>query len=863
MRGRLAIFLLLTVQALFVAGQFFPAKIYSTSDGMPANKIHGIEQTDDGIMWFLTSRGVVTYNSQSWYLFPDSLGLPTSDFSGMMRDAANRIWVAGENDEGFVIKYFENGSWFETDKPDEWVASNQSFTFYARQVGDSLQVLISSGKKLYYKKIGQEWVVKEISFRLGSHINVITEIDGQIWLGSDEGVYTLNGDYLYKRDYRFPVNDNILNIESHNESIYLLGLNWMGRIDDRKIEVLSEDLGIIRSSRYNKNNLEIDKRGRIFYSAHTPAKYLDVENRVGKPLFFQNRIKNALSTRIFIDKEENVWIGDHRGLFKFNLLKFQSYDGSSGIYANEVSTIMETASGEIILANPRALNFISPTGNIRIYPFQDEKYVEYFTRINDICEDYEGRILMATSYGGLLVFDGGRFYPFKGFEVGGRTVVSVKNFNNKILVASSEGLFDITDGDKKSISPVKNIRNLVPLSGNELAVLRHYNGLVIYNDSSGVFREYRSDSRKRNSIYSAVKWNGDYLFASAGGILRLKNDSLVLYSVPEIPDWKAIYSLMVDATNSLWVGTSDGVYKTDGRNTIYFGESDGLIGKEVNRNAMIQDQNGDIWIGTELGASVYNQEEDLTLRYTPRLSITGIETTSGKTFEPESDSPVQIDSDENTLTFRFLGISFIDEQSIQYEYFLEGFDEAWQQSSTPQVRYINLPGGDYSFGVRSKVGKSEWSEPVFASIRIEQPLTEKPEFTLFLIFFAAIFVYSIYRFRVRYLINKQKDLESIIMLRTNELRELNKDLELKVADRTKHLENTNSRLREYAYINAHLLRAPLSRIQSLIYLIEISDKNGFDPKYYEILKDSSAELDQVIHSINDVLDDRDFLSNNQ
>ncbi len=77
---------------------------------------------------------------------------------------------------------------------------------------------------------------------------------------------------------------------------------------------------------------------------------------------------------------------------------------------------------------------------------------------------------------------------------------------------------------------------------------------------------------------------------------------------------------------------------------------------------------------------------------------------------------------------------------------------------------------------------------------------------------------------------------------------LNKSLETKVEIRTKLLREQNSKLVEYAFVNAHVLRAPVSRILGLVHLLVKSEANQ-DKEIINHLEESSKELDEVVRNL--------------
>lgn len=86
-----------------------------------------------------------------------------------------------------------------------------------------------------------------------------------------------------------------------------------------------------------------------------------------------------------------------------------------------------------------------------------------------------------------------------------------------------------------------------------------------------------------------------------------------------------------------------------------------------------------------------------------------------------------------------------------------------------------------------------------------------------------------------------------------ELTVMNESLEVTVRNRTSVLELKNKQLREYAFINSHLLRAPLSRILGLSYIISKEKLSITDTRLLNALMTASGELDSIVRKISDLL----------
>lgn len=88
-----------------------------------------------------------------------------------------------------------------------------------------------------------------------------------------------------------------------------------------------------------------------------------------------------------------------------------------------------------------------------------------------------------------------------------------------------------------------------------------------------------------------------------------------------------------------------------------------------------------------------------------------------------------------------------------------------------------------------------------------------------------------------------------------EINSINQSLELRVNERTAVLNEQNKQLTEYAFVNAHLLRGPLSRILDLAEIIRITESKEELLKFVELLDISTKELDAVVHRITTILNE--------
>lgn len=93
------------------------------------------------------------------------------------------------------------------------------------------------------------------------------------------------------------------------------------------------------------------------------------------------------------------------------------------------------------------------------------------------------------------------------------------------------------------------------------------------------------------------------------------------------------------------------------------------------------------------------------------------------------------------------------------------------------------------------------------------------------------------------------EMQATALIKLNEeLQELNKNLEANIAKRTQQLTEQNQKLMEYAFVNAHKLRAPISSILGLINLIDQAKPEEYETIFMH-LKTCGTQLDAITRQI--------------
>ncbi len=92
--------------------------------------------------------------------------------------------------------------------------------------------------------------------------------------------------------------------------------------------------------------------------------------------------------------------------------------------------------------------------------------------------------------------------------------------------------------------------------------------------------------------------------------------------------------------------------------------------------------------------------------------------------------------------------------------------------------------------------------------------------------------------------------DMLSLLHANQVqRKRNDDLEKRVAERTSELQATNEELREYSFLNSHILRAPVARIYGMYQVIQAEYDEIITDEILTHFKVSIEELDKITRRI--------------
>ncbi len=448
-----------------------------------------------------------------------------------------------------------------------------------------------------------------------------------------------------------------------------------------------------------------------------------------------------------------------------------------------------------------------------------------------------------------------RFEPHPGINT---AVWDLQLVGNQLIVASSGGVFLLNDmgqtklSDHFSLSLASDATSSGHFFAGETDGLRRYelkqkawtseklpqfqagvsqlktigNNLWGWSDAVGLF--------SLNTLNGAVRFYGaeDGIAEKTGIGLQQLNGRLVLTSSSGLLAYhesKGVfepYSLIVpaDSTQQNWysalVSDVQGhVWATDGNETHitrYKSVGNGFretgletspIANKVVWSILAEDER--VWFGGPDGLFMLNRNEALRDTLPVSMHIRRVVIGSDSVLVHGSpalaeQAPV-VSHALNSIRFEFAAPFHAVNRGVEYQYFLEGFDDARSLWSTANVReYTNLPGGKYTFHVQARNVYGQTSEVATFSFQVKAPWYSSALAIILYVVAAGLLIWLIVVLRNKNLLKEKKVLEERIRRRTAEVVKQKEEIEQQsreLADKNDELEKINTAIK---YINAEV-----------------------------------------------------------
>ncbi len=708
---------------------------FTTTSGLPSDRIIDLVETDDGLVWALTASGVAYYDGFRWNTPRECPWGDGQSVVSLKRYGADSVLVVVE---GQV--YVGNSVGFT--KLPLIDASYELAVLPHRQ----LLLMRNSSPYLFSNGVLTPFLVSR-EHTEGKTIALRPSRSGSVWAHLADGLYRLE-EQGWQRKFAFDTSMGVvvaLAENAHGSGIVYLaypieqrGLwEWTNGSVPRRVPTERPD---------NVRMLDIgpDDEALALYQSGDIRIRID---GVWSELTLAGAMIQDINFVTF-GKNLDVWFGTEHGLFLYkrssSRWKFVRYPSPD--LRNSINEILKTRDGNLWLATSDGLEVLHADGSIESVP-QIGKTPLYV--VTGLAEDRDGNVWISSgsSFYGAYRWDGRRWTHFDvaGREEGGAHF-------HKIRLDRQGGLWFLGIG---KVSP---------------AILRKEPGAYLY--AAGKFHRWGKEEGLLDTRVHAFGEgsDGSLWFGTAGALSRWKprvfDPDHPVIPVAREGTWthwtmdqglrdNRAFALAVDQENRVWFGdhslTGVGLGMIDQSGAIrYFTSADGLVNDNIWDIRVGEDTA--VWITTERGLSRFQhgrwstydtQSGLLHPMLWPVLPVGGTVYvgTQGRGLAilnlQESSTPeprIELDPpglQEKNVLLRWAAFAFwgeLDPSNIPTRYRINGGQwSAW--SVQHEVTLTGLEPGEYSYDVQARGLFGRYREEgAGGSFSVPEPLYLRPGF---------------------------------------------------------------------------------------------------------------------------------------
>ena len=754
-----------------------------------------------GVLWIGTANGGLN----KFDLDANQISRYQNDPDDIRSLSNNRVLSVFEDDAGDLWVGTENGL-------NRFVSETETFTHYQYDPNDADSLNGNSVRAIHQDQDGHLWIGTDaglnryhpdgegfVHFQYDpnntnslSHNSVRAihqDSEGALWIGTDDGLNKLESGSERFTHYKKGTNESSSISSNEIWSIFedQSGLLWIGtsgwgldfydRKSDTFVNYHHDPLDPYSLSNNFVRSIFQDREGTLWVGTIAGnLNKLDLDKRVFAHYQHDPNNPNSLSDNwvrsFFEDPSGAIWIstGDG-GLDRFDQEngRFTHYvhdpEDPISLSHNYVSQVMQDSLGMLWIGTRSGLDRLDPTtGEFNHYQHDpgDPTSLSENNYVWFIVEDDNGVLWFATNGGGLNRFnrDTGTFTRYLHDPNDPQSLI-----HNDVweIVQNQDGMLWIGTGG----------------------------GLDLFDPDTEIFTHYQNDPDDPSSLsfnfvgpiletQNGVTWFGTI----GGGLNKLDRPSGKFTHFREkdgLPSDIILEFLEDDAPlssggGSFWIITVNGISKFDPRTETFqnYDQTDGLPFLEFNGGALIRSSSGRLYAGGSEGFIAFHPDQVRDNPTIPPVVVTKI-TQGGEEIQIEKIGgdllEITVEWPNNAIEFEYAALSYAHPDSNQYAYYLEGFEETWNEVGTRRHgQYTNLPGGTFTLRVKGSNDDGLWNEAGTAvQVTVVPPFWGTWWFRGIMLMLLAVGVFGGYRLRVRNLEARSRELETQVEERTAEL----------------------------------------------------------------------------------------------
>ena len=620
---KIAILFLLVFQLNDAFCQKLYIRQYSTDDGLPQSQVFSIIEDQLGFIWFGTAGGLTKYDTRKFKSYTKGQGLISNVVRDIYQTSDGCLWLATE--EGVSCLNVS------TDSITNYSSAQGLGQGNVRQIQEdgagNLWFATASGASVRLKA-SSKFINFGIKDGLPTDLVYALTVNArdQIILGTSSGlVYvtligeTLRIDEVLSTSRGLIYNKiNCLYFDS-KERLWVGTPFGVNLIENDRITSITTFDGLINN---NIHNINEDSASNIWFCTYYGVSRL--QDTAGRMNFVSYDSRNGFENDFFYtmieDKEHNYWFGSSKGASKLVLNNLISYTSEEGLSNNTIASIALDSRGNIYAGTFSGFSVLYNQRS-RFEPVPFLSYLEIW----DVNVDRYGMIWLGTSDGLHLLIPSGYNLSAMNSSTRNRVqrLVSRGEFRN--------GYHWVRFRSTRYLSEKRITDILIEKSGNLWISVRDVGIIYLSFDPQGNISSKRyssADGLLNNSPWCIYKDHRDNIWVGliGGGLAFLDKSTDKFYSFnmkAGLADNVAL-TLAQDQDHNLWIGSELGISRLPIENFSlsnskkafeqikHYSSKDGLPDNVV--NAIVFDDSNSLWLGTHKGIAQFDPRTGSVIR---------------------------------------------------------------------------------------------------------------------------------------------------------------------------------------------------------------------------------------------------------
>ena len=751
----------------------YNCQTWRRANGLPANSVTAIAQTEDGRMWLGTSQGLVYFDGMGFRVVD-----PAGDEDGggkvitaLARGAGGKLWFGLERGSfGFF-----DGKKFTSMQREEWGGRNS--TIRSMQLSPSGKLNVGGTNLAVAIAAGSD-PVSLLPVPNADVEYIYEDAQGRIWMGTaDSGLFYWEAGRLTAFPDQTLRKEVISAIAVDHAGNLWVGTNQGLRRYGPNFQVRS--LGAFNSQ---PRALLVDRHGVVWIGTGSDGLVRYQGSR-----FTRLRKQDGLASDRVISLAESddgsLWVGTEDGLSQLSDVKFPILSSPEGLVHEGCLAVAAAPDGSLWAGTPDGASH-----------YRDGKFENFGrTRANGFTSNWVKRVFVARNGDAYFIGAQRNLDRFSGDRV-------VQSWVNPVwpraVAEDSRGILVALEGDLMRIEDDK----LVPyvLADGTKVSLRWINDLLVdRNDSiwiaaiEGVFQIKDGVLHNRcheNGVTQSAFYHlsedgaGNVWAAQNSGIARFKDGGMRPVTRRQGLHDDFVYAIVADLLGNLWMDSSRGIFSVSERElnavadgaaervhcTVYDGEDSvkttDMIAQEYSG---CRTNDGRIWFPSSKGIIMIDPAHVPHDSRPPPVLLDRV-LINGREYATDREPVLEPVAGE--IEFEYAALCYPAPQKVLYRYRLEGFESEWVEANgRREAFYTNLEPGRYRFQVQACNADGIWNR-TGAAFAFELPRRYYETLWFRLACAAIVLGLGVYVWWAFHLRRAHEQLEARVRERTSELR---------------------------------------------------------------------------------------------